>query len=388
MAFEIVMALLGVLTGVILFGGLGFFVFLPYYGSLGYFVNKPGGQERSGIHFFTRLEPGQVKIIVRGEKLSRMITNTAGKRFARKGERDSADYWEMVDGATENPVADVWSPLKWWAQLVYDVTGLVFTGIYPFQRVREYELEKTKVKRKEGRDSEPGKSNLELSVETTYSDHYRTREFLFDMHITGAEVKGNIPLDIIGTAELEVQNPYKAAFGTDRWDRKVVNLVTNAINLKTKTMGLDNVLNAENEEEARAIATAAKDIEEDTGVAGINIGGFKLLEINPVLRPEQQDAIQAGAIAEQKAKATRIDGDARADALRKLNEANKAGGDHSVATMEAEALVRASDAAGKGGGTVILMPPGGNKGGGNDGVQAAILAELVRLNANQKGTKE
>jgi hypothetical protein len=367
---DIILGLLGALIGLFFCITL-FMVALPIYGSAGLFINRPGETVKSGFHLFTKLEPGQVKAIVRGDKLVRMVTNTAGKRFARTGEYDSAEYWELVDGKTENPVADVWEPLRGWA-------GLVFTGIYPFQRVREYTLERTKVNRSEvGREHATGKSNLELEVETDISDHYRTREFLFPMHITGAETKDKIPLDIIGVAEMEVVNAYKAAFGTDRWDQKVINLVTDAINAITKTLPLDEALTA-NAGGGLAIQQAATDIKEDTEVCGIEIVGFKILEINPVLSPEGLVAIQAEAIALQKAKATRVDGKARADALRDLNEANAAGGDHSVATMQAEALVRAAEAAGRGGGSVILMP-GGDR-ASVDPTQVAILAELKKLN--------
>jgi regulator of protease activity HflC (stomatin/prohibitin superfamily) len=383
---DIVLGFLGFLTG-LLICVVAFMVALPIYGSVGLFVNKPGEATKSGFHLFTKLEPGQVKAIVRGDKLVRMITNTAGKRFARKSkdpntEYDSADYWELIDGKTENPVADVWEPIRGWAQYVYEKTGLVFTGIYPFQRVREYTLERTKVNRSEvGREQATGKSNLVLEVDTDISDHYRTREFLFPMHITGAESKDKIPLDIIGVAEMEVVNAYKAAFGTDRWDQKMINLVTDAINAKTKTLSLDEVLTADSGGAALAIQQAATGITEDTKVCGIEIKGFKILEINPVLDPEGLKAIQAEAIALQKAKATRIDGKARADALSEINKANAAGGEHSIATMEAEALVRAAEAAGRNG-SVFLMP-GGNRGGA-DPTQAAILAELKKLNERSR----
>ena len=119
---------------------------LPLYGTFGIFVNKPNGLMKSGFHIFTTLEPGNVKIIVRGKKLVRMVMNTPGLMFERKGEEDSDEYWQIVEalGFTENPVVDVWLPLRGWAQLVYDKTGLVFTGLYPIQRVREYEIERTK----------------------------------------------------------------------------------------------------------------------------------------------------------------------------------------------------------------------------------------------------
>lgn len=400
---EIILGLVGGLFGLVICF-IALMVTLPVYGSFGLFINTPGNKKKSGFHLFTKLEPGQVKAIVRGDKLVRMITNTEGKRFARKGEIDSAEYWELEDAdkyiertrltlgpddqdqdieKTENPVAGVWEPLQGWSQLIYEKTGLVFTGIYPFQRVREYTLERTKVNRSEvGREQAAGKSNLVLEVDTDISDHYRTREFLFPMHITGAETKDKIPLDIIGVAEMEVVNAYKAAFGTDRWDQKVINLVTNAINATTKTLRLDEALTANEASGAHTIQRAAVSIQEDTEICGIEIKGFKILEINPVLDSEGLKAIQAEAIAIQKAKATKIDGKARADALREINEANMAGGEHSIATMEAEALVRAAEAAGKNG-SVFLTPGGGRT--NIDPTQAAILAELKKL--NQQGSR-
>lgn len=364
---------------------------------MGLFVNKPNGLRKSGVHFFTSLEPGQVKTIVRDKKLVRMITNTADKKFARIEPIDGPAYWELEDaeGFTEDPTADIWGPLQWWARIVYAQTGLVFTGIYPFQQVREYELERTNIKRDEtvekgdgsGKKSRAG-SNLVLEVKRDISDHFRTREFLYPMHITAAETADKIPLDIIGVAEMAVVNPYKAAYGTDRWDQKVINLVSDAITSTTKMMRLDKILTSIDangdplpEDKREFIQKAVREIPDDATGCGIEILGFRILEINPVLDEEGLKATQAEAIALQKAKATRIDGEARADALRKLNEANVAGGEHSIATMEAEAFVRAAEAASKGGGSVLLMPNG--RGGNTDPIQAAILAELQKLN---KGT--
>ena len=392
MLVEILMGILGMVTMLAIFLG-SLPILLPYWGSLGYFVNKAGAT-MSGVHFFTKLQPGQIKLIVRGEKPIRMITNTSGKRFTRTGERDSAEFWELIDGATENPVADVWPPIRGWAQKVYDTTGLVFTGIYPFQRVYEYKLTRTKITLKEPAERKPGGSNIVLTVVEDYSDHFRTREFLYPMHITAAETADKIGLDILGIAEMFVSNAYRAAFGTDRWDHKVLGLVSDAITSVTKALNLDQALTAQSgggqtvtEGDRRRIQKSVEGIEEDTKICGVDITGFKILEINPALDADRLKAIQAEAIAIQQAKATRVDGEARAEVLKKINAANEAGGSHAVASMEAEAFVRAAEAAGKGGGTVILMP-GGNKSGGNDSVQAAILAELVRMNTNAAGGRK
>ena len=105
-----------------------------------------------------------------------------------------------------------------------------------------------------------------------------------------------------------------------------------------------------------------------------------ILEINPALDEAGLRTLQAEAIATQAAKATRIDGGARADAQRSLNKANAEGGEHARATLEAEALVRAAKAAGESGGNVFLTPQGGSGGSTTDPIQAAILAELKKIN--------
>lgn len=392
---NIVLTLIGGLSGFII-GAAILLIILPIYAAFGIFVNKPEGLNKSGFHLFTKLAPGQVKIIDREGKLVRMIMDVGGKKFARVGNPDQAEYWEIIPslGDKEHPTAEVWSPIRWWAHVVYELTGAVFIGIYPFSRIREYPLERTEIERNEEKnpevkhdkeESSKGKdSNIVLKVIKDLSDHFRVKEFLFPMHITAAETADKIGLDIIGVAEMEVVNPHKAAYGTDRWDQKVINLVTDAIIAKTKGMKLDEAINAVEPEDVRAIQSAVEAIEDDTEICGIQIKGFRILEINLVLTAKGLEAIQAEAMAIQKAKATVKDGEARATSLTAINNANKAGGEVALATMQAEALVRAAEAAGKNGGSVILMP-GGNSANGVDATQVAILTELKKL--NEKGSK-
>lgn len=388
MDFSLFSILSSVLFGLLGFGFAAFITILfflliaPVFVSAGWFVNEPKGMEKSGVHFFTKLSPGQVKIIVRGKRPIRMIMNTAGKKFARGNhEVDSAEYWQIEDGESEDPTLDILPILRPWAQFVYNTTGAVFTGIYPFQRVYEYELERTEVKRDE---EAPGDSNLVLIVKNDISDHFRTRQFLYPMHITAAETNDKIPLDIVGVAEMQVENPHLAAYGTDRWDQAVINLVTDAITSKTKQMTVDQALTAGNESDARQINEAVESIQADQLECGIQINAFRILEINPVLSEAAKEKLQAEALAKQQAKATRVDGQARADVIREINKANAEGGEQSLAAMESEAFVRAADAAGKGGGTVILMPQQGKGNHSVDPTQAAILAELKGMNRRNK----
>lgn len=372
-------AFIGALAGLLLCTVILMTV-LPFLAAANIFVNQPKGQARSGIHFFTNVGPGQVKIIVRGKKPVRMVMNTAGKRFARVGTKNDPSYWELVDGQSENPTDLIHWTFRWWASLVYDMTGAVFTGIYPIQRVYEYDLERTVTERSEdlGRDR-VSESNLVLRVKSDVSDHFRARQFLFPVHITKADTNGKIPLDVIGVAELEVRNPHKAAFGTDRWDHAITNLITDTVTSETKQMTLDSALTGTSDADVRRIALAIKGITADEINCGISIEAFRILEINPVLEKEGLLAIQAEELAKQRAKATLLDGKARADNLRELNKANAEGGEHALASLEAEALVRAAEAASKGGGTVILMPSGSKN---TDPTQAAILATLQQQKRN------
>ena len=352
-------------------------IVLPIYAGLGIFVSGPQGLNKSGFHLFTSISPGEIKIIERAKKPVRMIASLSARHFAKNKSPNDPEHWELVSGESEDPIADIWFPLRWWARIIYQNTGLVFTGVWPFQKVREYELERTTVVRVEGNPN--SESNLKLEVKRDISDHFRARQFLFPVRIAAAETKDKMPVDVIGVAELEVTNPHKAAYGSDRWDRSIINLITDAITVQVKTMTLDQALTANDSTEARMISTVVMRITDDQIVCGIQIHEFRILEINPRLDQEGLNAIRAEAVAIQKGKATRIDGEARAYALNVINKANKEGGAAAVETMRAEALVRAAEAVGKNGGSAILMPPG-NVRGDVDPTQLAILEELKKLN--------
>ncbi len=384
--------ILGTLTGLFIIVAL-IGLAAPLYIGMGLLVNKPNQDEKknspSEFHLFTFIETGQVKIVVRGETVVRMIMDTAGKRFAAgiQVNPQLPEYWEVIDATNhddEDPIKRVFWLLRPWAWYVFRTTGAIFTGVYPFQKVREYPLERTKLSRDEKEGNE--KSNLVLAVKEDYSDHLRIRQFLYPMHITGAETRDKIPLNIIGTAKLRVTNPHKATFSTDRWDHLLVNLITDAINTITKALSIDEVLTFDPEKNAKAgeedakklrkpINEAVLTIKHDTVEYGVQIDGFDVSEINPDLPSDELAQLRAQAIATQNAKATTIDGKARAQVLRDMNEANAAGGDSAIASLQTEGLVRAAEAASKGSGTVILMPGGGAS---TDPTLTAILAELKR----------
>lgn len=339
-------------------------------------VNTPGGSEKSGMHFFTFPEEGKVKIVVRGDVVVRMIMLYGEHRFARTGSKDSPEYWKIVDGASEDPLEGISKFMRPWAQYVYATTGAVFTGIYPFQTVREYPIERTQMLRDEVQDKE---TNIRLHVKRDFSDHLRAREFLYPFRVGAADTKDKVPLNILAVIKARVVNPHKAAFGTDRWDVQLVNLATNAVTNYTRAHDIDQTLSVSDPAHAEAMNLAIQAIQEDEENYGIQIEGVDIIEISPVLSEADRSKLYAEVLAKSEGKATVIDGKSRAQALKDLNKANAAGGEYSIETMRAEALVRAADAAK--GGTIILTAAA--TGANTDPTQAAILAELKKLNAGR-----
>lgn len=362
-------------------GGIGVFILIfllvaPAFVSAGLFVNTPGETTRSGIHFFTFIEQGEIKFVVRGDNIVRAIMNTSGKKFAKIGTTQDESFYKMIDGTPEDPTSYVWWLLRPWASYVYKTTGAVFTGVYPFQRIREKELERTKIIRTEILDADGKKEeNLKLEVVTDFSDHFRLRRFLFNVHVIGAETKDKIPVDFLFVMECETNNPFVAAFGIDRWENALTNYATDRLTLKTRTMTLDQILTADDIKMSgllkKAIVTGTHPQKE----IGVTIRTVTFLKSEPRVTPEELLKLRAEAFAIQTAKATRIDGRARADNLRDLNKANEEGGVYALATLEAETRVRTAAAAGAKG--LVIMTSSDAK---IDPVAAAQLRALEEKN--------
>ncbi len=382
-SLSIVGIMLGLFVSIIVFALLA-----PVFIGMGLLVNKPEDRNPSGFHLFTLPEEGKVKIVVRGDRVIRMIMLYAGHRFKREGDKEQSKYWQIVKSDTnEDPLAGIWWPLLPWAHYVYGITGAVFTGIYPFQTVHEYMLERTKMNRDEDGDptsknaGKPGGNNIVLHVKEDISDHFRARQFLYPFRVSAADTKDKISVNILVVIKAHVTNPHKAAYGTDRWDLQLVNLATNALTNYTRTHNLEDVLSAQDAVQARGLNEAIKEIKHDEKQYGIEIDGVDIIDISPNLSPEEKSDLYAEALAKTKGKATIIDGESRAAALKAINEANEAGGEYAVETLRTEALVRAAEAA-KGG--TVLLPIGG--GAHSDPTQAAILAELKKLNKGSGDT--
>jgi regulator of protease activity HflC (stomatin/prohibitin superfamily) len=215
-----------------------------------------------------------------------------------------------------------------------------------------------------------------LTEKKDISDHFRTFQFQYATHIMGAETKDKIPLDLIGIAELIVTRPYLTAYYAERWDILAMAWIKDKVNDKTKSLTLDEVL-ASDDANKRAIQEAVTNITGSEEVFGIVFKGFRILEINPQLDAEGLKKIQAEAFANQQAKATRKDGQARADVVVMMAKAS--GSQAAQRALAAETQIKTAEAAGDG---AIIYLGGGQQ--QTDTTQMAILAELRKLNKDGK----
>jgi len=419
--------LFGILLGLYL--GLYLLAYIP--GAVEILSNKPNQNrptpEREDITkrdyapskfgFFTAVRPGQVKLLQRGGKFVCAII--AYPRHMFKGELSTnslvpheAEYWEVIDTPVDHhdthpipfPVKKLaeldakpqWllyfpiSILWWlWKRWMYKRTGYIFTGIYPFQVVRVYPMERfNRITRSDG--------NVDLVRREDYSDHYRIAHFQYPARIAKADTRDNIPVNILLNEVAQVFNPYLTAYNTDDdWPTRFLGSVSNRVTMFTRPRPLDEVwttsLDKVSEladfvclggrhltDEERAAGMTAPSSEGSTCAFGIKIIETQVLDISPS-NAQNEESLAAEALAKVTRKADEQSAKGKAAYVREEGEALKA---HPYAdvVVQTEGMVRAAEAAGKAGGIVIL-------GGGQsfDAAQAAILKELRELR-QQRGT--
>lgn len=363
----------------------------------------------SSFGFFTSIAPGQVKIVETGDHFVRGIM--AFEDHAFKGHLDrtidprTSEYWEVIK--TERvqpdthpiPLIITLNPLVWlfwlWQRWVFFTTGYVFTGIYPWRKVRTYKLDRQK--KLHGND--------DITDKEDYSDHFRVADFVFPLVVEEADTLDKVPVRVRLDLVLRVYNPYLAAYGTDDWASRVGSTAKDVVTSYTRPRPLDHVLSAkqsanpddEANELARAVWKIGKrengknaisgqqgSIQEDSILSiGIEVTQVMVLDISPVEPSTEigkQLAKEAIARVEARAKETLAKGDAAQ--LREQITAVKEGEHYGLAVLASERNVRTAAAAGDRGIVVV------NGGGDVDPIQAAMLHELKNISKAKGGTKE
>lgn len=372
--------------------------------------------EVSQFGYFTELQPGRVKIITRGGEFVRCIMNYEDHLFLGEAKDQNLKpnndrYWEVGETKDHAKARDS-HPIPWknswmiwvffffsipwwvWKRWVMKVTGFVFTGIYPYQRVRTYPLEYF-IKKKEGSSQlGEGTSASDRHGEEKiyriedYSDHFRVADFQFPIRVPSADTKDKIPVRVFVDIMAQVFNPYQTAYWIDDWSARLSAAAVDAVTHYTRGRHYDDVISITDESKSREFSDEVLKIgnNETSGTAaksnsvteiGIKLSQALIIDISPV---RDEDGKKLGELA--RARVERQSMEERAVGLsanlRKQAEAVRENGHIGLAVLAAERNVRTAEAAGA---KAIVVIGGSND---VDPIQAAILHELKQQSGDTK----
>jgi hypothetical protein len=347
-------------------------------------------------YFFTAIEPGRIKAVLRGGELVRYLMNFPGHRFTRVGDDKKKDeHWDVVGGNDTVPLLtpEKFSFLKfifwpffirkvfgWYISVVYRVTGHVFVGIYPFQTLHIYKFTRKVQKLDElGRPMTSPEGLPILIDRDEMSDHVRARVFVWQVEGQAGETKEGLKVLVRSVSNVSVINPQKALFGSDRWDVILTTTILRTLASNMRTLPIDHVLTA-TEDQREELANRIRDESNAKLIPfGLKIDDYQIIDFEGQLSEEDAKALTAKWRAERLKEAARIEGEGRgqgrAAEITAVAEAVKNGGPDAKRAQELEAQIRQASEAGKSGGVVIL---GGQQ--SESGLTAALLAELKKMN--------
>lgn len=360
----------------------------------------------STFGFFTTLQPGQVKIIERGQRFVRCIMRYDGHSFRgfdpNSGLPSNTEkYWDVIETRTassgtkdahpiQSPGIDaaLWEKIfYWWRMKVYDLTGHVFTGIYPFQTVRVYPMDRYELLHDDD-------GNLTTRMREDFSDHYRVEDFQFPVRVKKADTKDKIPVDVILNFVGRVENPYETAYATDdEWSARLLSIISHAVMTWTRYTPVNNVLSAASKERSLALRNAvlaidhrksgevpkASDGDREEGIEAFGLKAIDnyILDISPV---DAETARRLGDLA-----LARVDRDAakqrakgEAAGVAEFAAAAKQYGRDGSRALEVQGNINTAKAAGDN--AIIILGEGEKK---TDPLMAALLREIKSNNAKR-----
>lgn len=246
--------------------------------------------EPSHFGFFTSLAPGQSKWIEsQGERAIRAPMRNPEKMYEGEKKENTftgrnPDYWEVAQ--TEGGYEDShpipfplnkwkgWKRSRWffystasvpwwvWKRWVYEITGYVWVGTFPYRRLRVSRVDRYNIL-----ELEDGEEKLVLVRD--YSDHYRVIDFQFPVIVPAALTKDKFRVRVEINGICRVINTYKVAYFTDdRWSVRLTGAFRNAIINFMRTRDVDDVLTPDEKprpEAENALAEAIKAIGEVIG---------------------------------------------------------------------------------------------------------------------------
>lgn len=338
--------------------------------------------------YFTRLEPGEIKILERAGKFQECLMDKSDHTF--KGqirpdlEETDYEYWDIVLANGHGDFHPIPLPrltlfsaffptyryLWWvWQRFVYHFKGYVFTGLPQFQTVRTYLIEyfRKKLDTKE----------FALDHFKNRSDRFEGNEFDFFVPVPSADTADKVPVKVTVAFRLRCINPKRAAYNTDPtgWTTRVLTLTAATVNDTTRGQKLTDVIAGTGTQ----INDALLGLADEFALFGFMISKVSIPDRSVVdegLLSETQKRLAAAAFAQAAAEATRITGKANADVIKMQAKAITAGGTAAELSARLDAQVRTVQAAGDRA-IVNVNTAGGSA--SDDATLPAILKELREL---------
>ena len=239
--------------------------------------------------WFTFVEEGTAKTVVRGEQFQRALIQWNGYTLDRNPNPNDpeAAKWNIIPGKERHILG-----------------GIRFFGIWPLDRIYEYKFEWTGLKSDGSLNRHPPEQ----------LKHIFLKQYVYYAEVEKAEDDQRLPLNVSFVLTVAVKNPYKALFKVHNWLDAVMGRIVTAIRneiakkpyetLISRMAGISSDIYRDGMNEMVAI------FKKDYGIEVLN------LEIQKIDPPnEQREATLKEYVAKQDAKRIVVEAQARADAV-------------------------------------------------------------------------
>ena len=182
------MVILWILLGILIIGLVTFLIIWFYLAPRNY--------------WFTFVEEGRAKIVVRGDKFEKALIQWTGHTFDYQ-KKVEEDKWNVIEGKEK------WHPFG----------GLRYYGFWPIKALYSYRFQWTGV-------TEDG---IVQHHPKEWLDYVLLKDDVYYFEVKQAEDRNLLPLDFGIVITLRVINPYKALFKIQNWLETVINRTQPAI---------------------------------------------------------------------------------------------------------------------------------------------------------------
>jgi regulator of protease activity HflC (stomatin/prohibitin superfamily) len=359
------------------------------------------------LAFFTFLDPGYIKAIIRGEGEGRFIRflmrynersfkgNTSEgvvdwtkeeKEEAEKNgqelkkcdrlpiKRNSRNYWEVITTPSgdndSHPIpynirVGLFDLTWWWSRAIYKISGAIFTGIPPYQTVKTYKLDQFK----KAINDEAGREGEFVFVRWfDYSDQLRASEFQFFVEIPSADTIDLVKVKTQFAVTVQVENPYRTYYdaGTD-WASRLFTAIVQEVSAEIRGLSYKEVIGAgalDIKTSKNLLCVPILKLNEK-GTGDLRSAKFSIAEIGLFIKEAElinadvtdtklADKLADVAVAKADKEATIIRSEGDAQGVLNISEAVKKYGTIGELALNRTTQIKTTEAASKNGGRVFL----------------------------------